>query len=82
MAGKHIGKIKACGLEKTGDFLYELAINHKILKQQLTDTQQRLTDINSLLDDGYQGDSYDMQAVNQAHRIASGGEAPKETKRS
>lgn len=47
--------------------------------------KQRLRMICELLDEGFDPDEpdvyqYDTQAVNQAHRIAAGGEAPRETK--
>lgn len=44
--------------------------------------QERLDCIKLLLDDGYDPENleYCLQAVNQAHRVAGGGDLPKITK--
>ncbi len=43
--------------------------------------EERMAMILRLLDEGFDPDAltYDMQAVNQAHRVAAGGMMPRET---
>lgn len=62
---------------------------HKVLQlaqmviEQETESKEdayyRLSVINLLLCEGFDNQSYDLQAVNQAHRISAGGMLPKET---
>lgn len=50
------------------------------LASTLEDASARLDLIDELLTEGYMDLEYDLQAVNQSHRIASGGFLPRETK--